>query len=101
MDILPQANKKLVESLALMEMQIPRAEEELKFTQENHIQCLCLKDEAYPSRMRDCPDAPILVYYKGNADLNARHVLAVVGRMEVSRAGKVERAAGKDRPTAI
>ena len=33
LDILPQANRKLVESLALMEMQIPRAEEELKFTQ--------------------------------------------------------------------
>lgn len=88
LDILPQANKKLVESLALMEMQIPRAEEELKFTQENHIQCLCLKDEAYPSRMRDCPDAPILVYYKGNADLNARHVLAVVGTRQITEYGK-------------
>ena len=88
LDILPQANKKLVESFALMEMQIPRAEEELKFTQENHIQCLCLRDEAYPSRMLDCPDAPILVYYKGNADLNARHVLAVVGTRQITEYGK-------------
>ena len=38
LDILPQANKKLQDALALMEIQIPRAEEELKFTQENHIQ---------------------------------------------------------------
>lgn len=88
LDILPQANRKLVESLALMEMQIPRAEEELKFTQEHHIQCLCLRDEAYPSRMLDCPDAPILVYYKGNADLNARHVLAVVGTRQITEYGK-------------
>ena len=38
--------------------------------------------------MLDCPDAPILVYYKGNADLNARHVLAVVGTRQITEYGK-------------
>ena len=88
LDILPQANKKLLDALALMEIQIPRAEEELKFTQKNHIQCLCLKDDAYPIRMRECPDAPLLVYYKGNANLNARHVLAIVGTRQITEYGK-------------
>ena len=88
LDILPQANKKLQDALALMEIQIPRAEEELNFTQENHIQCLCLKDDAYPIRMRECPDAPLLVYYKGNANLNARHVLAIVGTRQITEYGK-------------
>ena len=88
LDILPQANKKLQDALALMEIQIPRAEEELKFTQKNHIQCLCLKDDAYPIRMRECPDAPLLVYYKGNANLNARHVLAIVGTRQITEYGK-------------
>ena len=88
LDILPQANKKLLDALALMEIQIPRAEEELNFTQENHIQCLCLKDDAYPIRMRECPDAPLLVYYKGNANLNARHVLAIVGTRQITEYGK-------------
>ena len=88
LDILPQANKKLLDALALMEIQIPRAEEELKFIQENHIQCLCLKDDAYPIRMRECPDAPLLVYYKGNANLNARHILAIVGTRQITEYGK-------------
>lgn len=88
LDILPQANKKLLDALALMEIQIPRAEEELNFTQENHIQCLCLKDDAYPIRMRECPDAPLLVYYKGSANLNARHVLAIVGTRQITEYGK-------------
>ena len=87
LDILPQANKKLLDALALMEIQIPRAEEELKFTQENHIQCLCLKDDAYPIRMRECPDAPLLVYYKGNANLNARHVLCPQWPKHVAHSG--------------
>jgi len=88
LDILPQANKKLLDALALMEIQIPRAEEELNFTQENHIQCLYLKDDAYPIRMRECPDAPLLVYYKGSANLNARHVLAIVGTRQITEYGK-------------
>ena len=88
LDILPQANKKLQDALALMEIQIPRAEEELKFAQENHIQCLCLKDDAYPIRMRECPDAPLLIYYKGSANLNARHVLAIVGTRQITEYGK-------------
>ena len=88
LDILPQANKKLLDALALMEIQIPRAEEELNFTQENHIQCLCLKDDAYPIRMRECPDAPLLIYYKGSANLNARHVLAIVGTRQITEYGK-------------
>ena len=88
LDILPQANKKLLDALALMEIQIPRAEEELKFTQKNNIQCLCLKDDAYPIRMRECPDAPLLVYYKGSANLNARHVLAIVGTRQITEYGK-------------
>ena len=57
---------------------IARAEQEVAFLQKNHIQCLTFHDEAYPSRLRECEDAPIVLFYKGNADLNAlqlRHVL--------------------------
>ena len=31
-----------------------RAERELEFVEKNRITCLTLKDEAYPSRMREC-----------------------------------------------
>lgn len=48
---------------------IARAEQELVFLQKNHIQCLTFHDEAYPSRLRECEDAPVVLFYKGNADL--------------------------------
>lgn len=58
---------------------IARAEQELLFLQKNHIQCLTFHDEAYPSRLRECEDAPIVLFYKGNADLNALHIINMVG----------------------
>ncbi|MGN0257077.1 MAG: DNA-processing protein DprA [Bacteroides sp.] len=56
-----------------------RAEEELQFAEAHGIQCLTLKDEAYPSRLRECEDAPIVLFFQGNTDFNRLHVVAMVG----------------------
>jgi DNA processing protein len=56
-----------------------RAEDELAFASRHGIRCLFLTDEAYPRRLRHCNDAPLLLYYKGKAALNAQKVIAVVG----------------------
>src|SRR4051812_27515067 len=47
-----------------------RAEEELKFIEKNDIKVLFYTDAAYPKRLKSCPDAPALLYYKGTVDLN-------------------------------
>lgn len=65
-----------------------RAEQELAFIEKNQIQCLYIEEEAYPFRLRECPDAPLLLYYKGTADLNARHILSVVGTRHATRYGQ-------------
>ena len=44
-----------------------RAEKELSFAQKNGISIYFLKDMNYPERLRECPDAPVLFYFKGNA----------------------------------
>ena len=69
-DFYPEASDKLSATLQEMEVQVARAEEELEFTRKHHIKCLCYHDTDYPSRLRECDDAPLLLYYKGNADLN-------------------------------
>lgn len=55
------------------------AEQELVFIEKHGIQAICLDSPTYPSRLRECPDAPFLFYYKGNADLNAQRFVGVVG----------------------
>ena len=40
---------------------------------------LCYGSSDYPQRLNDCPDAPLVLYYKGNADLNQQRVINIVG----------------------
>lgn len=65
-----------------------RAEAELKFTETKNIQILPYWDAAYPFRLRACTDAPVLLYYAGNADLNADRVMGIVGTRNASDYGK-------------
>ena len=55
-----------------------RAEQEMEFVEKNRLSCLTLKDEAYPSRLRECEDAPIVLFFKGNTDFNRLHVIDMV-----------------------
>lgn len=52
---------------------------ELAFISKHNIQPLFITDERYPQKLKACPDAPVLLYYKGNIDLNERKLVAVVG----------------------
>ena len=65
-----------------------RAEEEMTFIEKHQIRCLTFFDEDYPSRLRECDDAPIVLYYKGNADLNALKVIAMVGTRKATIYGQ-------------
>ena len=87
-DFFPEASNKLAEAVEGMDGLQSRAEEELQFARDHHIRCLCLHDTDYPSRLRECDDAPILLYYKGNADLNRTHVISMVGTRHATEYGK-------------
>lgn len=65
-----------------------RAEQELEFIDKHHITCLGYHDEAYPSRLRECDDAPILLFYRGNTNLNPRRVISIVGTRKCSDYGR-------------
>lgn len=64
---------------AFAEPVLHRAEQEMSFLLKHGIQAIFYTDEAYPSKLAGCSDAPVLMYFKGNADLNAARSLAIVG----------------------
>lgn len=64
------------------------AENELKFVSKNLIQVLHLFHEDYPYRLLQCDDAPIVLYKKGNANLNSPKVVAIVGTRRATQYGK-------------
>ena len=49
---------------------------------------LFIKSENYPQRLLNCYDSPTLLYYKGNADLNAAKIVSIVGTRSNSDYGK-------------
>jgi len=78
-DIIPDASPKLMDALCDTDEALKRAEVELEYDQSNHITPLCINDERYPQRMHECDDAPLVLFYKGTADLNRQHIINIVG----------------------
>ena len=65
-----------------------RAEKELEWAEKNRVDCLTLADERYPSRLRECEDAPVALFFKGNTDLNRLRVVSMVGTRHATDYGK-------------
>ncbi len=65
-----------------------RAEEEIKFIEKYKIRPLFITDKNYPKRLLNCYDSPTLLYYKGEADLNASRIIAVIGTRHHTDYGK-------------
>ena len=65
-----------------------RAEEEMEFIEKNEIKALFYLDKDYPKRLQHCDDGPIMLYYKGNADLNAMKTVGVVGTRNITDYGR-------------
>lgn len=64
------------------------AEKEIEFCEKHHIQLLFLTHKKYPQRLLNCYDAPTLLYYRGNADLNSSKVISIIGTRSNSDYGK-------------
>lgn len=65
-----------------------RAENEIAFIEKNNISTFAFTDTDYPKRLIDCIDAPLLLYFKGNANLNASRTVSLVGTRNASEYGK-------------
>jgi DNA processing protein len=67
---------------------LKRAEKEISFIEKNEITCYFLSDSNYPVRLRECPDAPLLMYFKGKCDLNSVRIISVVGTRKPTDYGR-------------
>lgn len=86
-DIIKDGSPRLKEALKDWDEPMKRAEFELKFMQEHQIRAITLNDDDYPQRLRECADAPIILYYKGNADLNQSKIISIVGTRQCTQYG--------------
>jgi len=65
------------------------AAEQLEFLDKHQIRVLFYTEPDYPQRLKDCSDAPVLLYYKGTADLNHQRIVSIVGSRMASPYGQM------------
>lgn len=65
-----------------------KAEAELRFIEKNKIATYFINDSNYPLRLKECSDAPILLYSKGNIDFNSPKVIGIVGTRKSTSYGE-------------
>ena len=87
-DIIKDASPRLMEALKDWDEPMRRAECEMKFMEEHRIRGLTLTSDDYPQRLAECPDAPIIIYYTGNADLNQAKIVSIVGTRQITQYGQ-------------
>lgn len=67
---------------------LDRAKRELDFINRHQLRVYDYRMEDYPYRLRECADAPLILYGKGNLDLNKGKMVSIVGTRQATERGK-------------
>ena len=87
-EVLPDASPRLLEAMHNIEQHLRVADAEMEHNARNNIKTLCLADNDYPQRLKNCADAPLVLFFKGNTDLNRARVINVVGTRHCTAYGQ-------------
>jgi DNA protecting protein DprA len=64
-------------------------EKEIEFIEKHNISAITQNSRQYPSRLRECIDAPIIVFFKGSCALNHKHAISIVGTRKSTPYGSI------------
>lgn len=87
-EVLPDASPRLLEAMHNIEQHLRVADTEMEYNARNNIKTLCLADNDYPQRLKNCADAPLVLFFKGNTDLNRARVINIVGTRHCTAYGQ-------------
>lgn len=77
--LIPDALPRMVEAFQDFSRLREKAETELEWDEKHGVEALTMTDARYPERLKHCDDAPLVLFYKGTADLNQQHIINIVG----------------------
>lgn len=87
--VVPDINPNAVNAFKLESQHaLEIAKYELDYAENKGIKVLNFFDGSYPDRLRECHDAPVVLFYLGNANLNTCKVISIVGTRHCSQYGK-------------
>lgn len=67
---------------------LERAEKELAFLEKHQIETYFFLDDNYPARLKQCEDAPLLLFKKGKGAIDQPKMISIVGTRRASEYGK-------------
>ena len=85
---IPGIGEEIASNVAHAREILINAEEELQILERENIQYTFFLDDDYPKRLQQIPDAPLLLYTKGNLTLNAERMVSIVGTRKPTVYGK-------------
>jgi DNA processing protein len=65
-----------------------RAEKEITFIEKFKIEVLFYTDKNFPRRLKNCVDAPVILYSKGKMNLDEQRMVSIVGTRNATDYGK-------------
>lgn len=87
-DVCPECPQRIADSLRRIDDALIRAQAELEYNISHGIETLHIGDSRYPQRLKECDDAPLVLFYKGNADLNTARIINIVGTRKCTPYGQ-------------
>lgn len=84
-EVLQRVRRSIVDDYAALE---ERARQEEQWCVEHRVKIVEIGDADYPDRLRHCADAPLVLFVRGTADLNAQHTISIVGTRKCTNYGR-------------
>ena len=84
---IPRITPRIIEGIQNPQI-LKRAEEEIQFMKKKGISMVFFTDENYPLQLRNCADAPIVLFFKGQLPFRMRHSLSVIGTRNPTQKGR-------------
>ena len=85
---IPGIGEKIISGIRNASGILDRAEKEIESCRKHGITILAYSDEAYPERLRQIYDAPVVLYYQGSVDLNHARMISIVGTRQATAYGR-------------
>ncbi len=85
---IPDIGKMTIGSIGSLKHEaLSTAEKEMLFMDKHGITAMFYTDEHYPARLRHCEDSPIILYNRGQATLNPKRAISIVGTRNATNYG--------------
>lgn len=85
--LVPGIGERVAENILRKEV-MEVAEKEMTFIDKHKINVMFWSEPDYPKKLKQCIDAPVLLYFKGAAHLQAQKVISIVGTRNATDYGK-------------